>query len=165
VPNIPSQHIAEAHKLTADAEIDLFQLVPNDGSGTIYFKADNDITWRGDDYTGLPLSFTGLKRSSDGGSSQPRLVVGQENTDLSFFKPLVHDGYLDGAIITHYRVLLSNIIANLAISERTFYRVRRPENYNSSIITLSLSTASDNTAFTLPLSQYYPPAFPAVMIG
>lgn len=162
--SIPKEHIVDAHKLVADGEVDLFQLTPLDGSGTIYFKPDNDVTWQGHDYEGLPLSFTGFKKSAETGSLTPRLVIGDGAVDLSPFKPLVYDGYLDGAIIVHIHLLLDNLINNRNVREQRMYRVKRVPGYSRLSIELQLATTSDALGFTLPHRQYYPPAFPAVYL-
>lgn len=161
---IPAEHIVDAHKLSADAEIDLFELTPASGTGTLHFKADNDITWRGTEYYGIPLQFTGENLSAQGGPSQPRLAIGQENIDISLFKPLVFDGTLDGAIIIRSHLLLDDVLNNRLIRSVHHYRVRRVESYSRSSINLQLSSMSDALGFTMPFRSYLPPAFPGVSL-
>lgn len=160
---IPTEHIVDAHKLDADGALDLFELTPSSGSGTIRFKDGNDFTWRGNLYTGVPLAFSGDEISSER-SSLPRLVIGQENVDLSIFKPLIFDGSLDGAIVTRIHILLDNLINNRLIREVFLYRVKRLENYNVVQVTMQLASLSDSLGFAMPYRGYYPPAFPAVQI-
>lgn len=162
--SIPKEHIEDAHKLVADGTVDLFQLTPNDGSGTIYFKPDNNADWQGHTYEGLPLSFTGFKKSSEGQATAPRLVIGDGTVDLSPFKPLVYDGWLDGAVLVHIHLLLDNLINNRNIRQQRTYRVKRPSGYSRLSVDLQLATSSDGLSFTLPHRQYYPPAFPAVYL-
>lgn len=160
---IPATHIDDGQKLQADGIIELFQLAPN-GGGTLYFKPEADATWQSHLYTGLPCAITGIKKSSDTTSNQPRLTIGQPNLDLSAFKPLIHDGYVDGATLTYRRILLAHLVANSNIAEVMTFRVKRVESYSRSQIILGLSTSSDAMQFTLPNLQFYPPAFPAVML-
>ena len=162
--SIPKEHVQDAHKLNADGNIDLFQLTPNDGSGTIFFKGDNDITWQGNDYEGLPLSFTGFKKSSDGSALQPKLTIGDGTINLSPFKPLVYDGYLDGGLVLHVELLLDNLLNNRNIRSERLYRIKRVPSYGSLAIELQLATASDALGFTMPHRQYTPPDFPAVSL-
>lgn len=161
--SIPLSHVEDSQKLVADGLIDLFEITPTSG-GTLYFKPDNTMTWLGNQYLGIPCGLTGLKKSAETVSSQPRLTIGQENIDLSIFKPLVFDGHLDGAILVYKEVLLDHVIANSDIKRTMVFRVKRVEGYSRTKITLGLSTASDAMSFTLPNLQYYPPDFPAVMI-
>lgn len=163
MPSIPASHVVDAQKLIADAEINLYQLFPVSG-GTLYFKNDNTVTWRGNTYEGLPISLSGEKWSSDTSTPTPRLVIGQENLDLLAFKGLTNDGYLDGARIVRHRVLLDNIISNLDFKQTTYFRVKRVEEYSRTKITLVLSTFSGATNQSYPFRQYLPPAFPWVDI-
>lgn len=161
---IPKTHVEDAHKLLADGYVDLFQLTPNDGSGTIYFKNDNEATWQGNLYEGVPIALSGIKKSADGSALQPKLAIGDGTMDLSPFKPLIYDGYLDGGLILHIELLLDHLITNQNIRVERLYRIKRVPQYGMMGVELQLATASDALGFTLPHRQYYPPAFPAVQI-
>jgi phage-related protein len=163
VTGIPIEHIQDSQKLVADGEIDLFQLTPI-GGGTVYFKGDNEVTWQGQTYEALPIAFTGLKKSTTGSATAPRLIIGDGTMDLSPFKPLAFDGYLDSATLVHFELLLDNLVNDLPIYERRVYRVKRVEEYHRMLINLQLATASDALSYTLPHRRYHPPAFPAVTI-
>jgi phage-related protein len=164
VTTIPIEQINDAHKLTADGELDLFVLTPTGSGATLHFKGDNDVTWQGNAYTGLPMTFTGEIRSVQGGARQPRLIIGQENVNLSIFKGLVFDGTLDGASIIRYHILLTDLLANNNIKTTHYYRVKRIESYSRSSINLQLAMLSDSLNFTMPFRTYTPPAFPAVSV-
>lgn len=160
---IPATHIADAQLLDADGVIELFKIQPTSG-GVVYLKPGADATWQGNTYTGFPCTLSGLKRTTESSSMQPRFSMGQPNIDLSAFKPLVHDGYLDGATFTYYRVLLTHILSNTNIADIKIFRIKRVVTYSRTQIVLDLSSAADAMQFTLPNLQYYPPAFPAVML-
>jgi phage-related protein len=164
VTAIPIEHIRDSHSLLADGRVDLFELTPSGTVGVIRFKNDNDVTWRGNLYTGLPLALTGEKHSADTGLSMPKLQIGQPNIDLSQFKALVYDGYLDNAVILRSTLLLDNLINNRLIREVRSYRVKRVEQYSRSQIGLQLATLSDSLGFEMPYRQYLPPAFPSVQM-
>lgn len=164
VNTIPASHIDDAHKLTADGVVELFQLTPASGSGTLRFKADNDVTWRGNSYVGLPMQFTTNGVSVERGADMPKLVVGQPNSDLSLFKPLINDGTLDGCVLIRYRVLLQHILSNASIFEFYTYRGKRVESYDRTMVTIQLASLSDSLGFSLPVRQYLPPDFPTVQI-
>lgn len=161
---IPIEHIRDSHQLIADGRVELFELTPAGGTGVLRFKNDNDVTWRGNTYTGVPLSVSGEKRSSDTGLSMPKLTIGQPNIDLSQFKGLVYDGHLDNAIVVRLTLLLDNLLNNRLIREINTYRVKRVEQYSRSQISLQLATLSDSLGFSLPYRQYNPPAFPSVQM-
>jgi phage-related protein len=161
---IPTEHIVDSHKLQADARIDLFELTPSGGSGVLRFKSDNNVTWRGNLYSGVPLSLSGEKKTADSGVSMPKLRIGQENVDLSQFKPLINDGTLDNAVIIKITVLLDNLINNRLIREVSTYRVKRVEEYSRSHVSMQLATLSDSLGFQLPYRQFLPPAYPSVQM-
>lgn len=161
---IPLEHIKDSHQLIADGRVELFELTPSGGTGVIRFKNDNDITWRGNTYTGLPCSLSGERRSADGGNSMPKLQLGQPNIDLSQFKGLVYDGYLDNAVVVRITILLDNLLNNRLIREISTYRVKRVESYSRSQISLQLATLSDSLGFSMPYRTFVPPAYPSVQM-
>lgn len=161
---IPVEHIKDSHSLINDGTVDLFELTPAGGTGTIRFKADNDVTWRGNAYTGIPCAVTGEKKSSDVGLTMPKLTIGQPNIDLSVFKGLVYDGSLDNAVVVKLHLLVDNLKNNRLIREISTYRVKRVEQYSRTQIVLQLATLSDSLGFSMPYRQYLPPAFPSVQM-
>lgn len=161
---IPLEHIKDSHKLVADGRVELFELTPAGGTGVVRFKNDNDVTWRGNIYTGLPVALSGEKKTSETGLSMPKLQLGQPNVDLSMFKQMVYDGYLDNAIVVKITILLDNLINNRLIREVNSYRVKRIEQYSRSQISMQLATLSDSLGFSLPYRTYLPPAFPSVQM-
>lgn len=160
---LPQEHIEDAHKLEADGRIDLWALSPALGS-TVYFKPDNDATWQGIFYKGLPLKLEGEKFSVDGGWVPPKLQIGQPDIDISSFKALLFDGYVDGATLVRYRVLREHLEADVDIKQERTYRVKRVESYSRTSITLQLATYSDSLGFSMPHRLYMPPAFPSVRV-
>lgn len=161
---IPSSHIQDAQKLSPDAEIDLFVLTPAGTNSKIYFKNDNTMTWLGNTYTGMPLSFTGESKNAEGVPVQPQLVLGQPDIDLSAFKGLIWDGTIDNAKIERYTVLLTDLINNVDIKQYRQYRVKRVDSYGASEIILALATFSTPGPTRMPFRTYIPPAFPFVRI-
>lgn len=161
---IPIEQVRDSHELVADGRVDLFELTPSGGTGTLRFKDGNDVTWLSNLYTGLPIQVTGEKRSSDSGLSMPKMIIGQNNIDLSLFKALVFDGYLDNAIIVRHTVLLTHIIGNNNIRQTDTFRVKRVDQYSRTQITLQLATISDSLGFQMPYRSYLPPAFPSVLL-
>lgn len=164
MPEIPTEHILDSHKLIADGRVELFELTPAGGEGTLRFKPDNSVTWLGNFYTGIPVNITGEKKTADSGLQMPKMVIGEPNVDLSQFKGLIYDETIDNAVIVRYTVLLQNLLNNRNIREVQVYRVKRVEDYSRSKITLQLATLSDALGFSMPIRQYLPPAFPSVQM-
>lgn len=164
MPNIPEEHITDAQSMNLDAEIDLFDLFPTAG-GIVRFKNDDEQTWLGNTYAGVPLELSGEGRTADRGFNQATLTIGQPNIDLSAFKPLIANGSLDGARIDRHTVLLDHLLDDINIKKTISYRVKRVDGYSSSLITLILATFSPAGPSTLPFRQFLPPAFPFVRLN
>lgn len=157
---LPTSHVQDALKLQADAKIHLFELTPTTG-GTIFFTADSSVSWLARVYEGIPCVLTGEEFSTEKAPT-PRLTIGQEDLDLLPFKGLVNDGYLDGATLVRKTVLLDDLLNNRNIYQRSNFRVKRPDSYSRTKISLLLATYSTAHNQTVPFRQYVPPAFPWV---
>lgn len=160
MPAFPTTHVEDALKLQADGKVHLFELTPL-GSGTIYFKNDNEVTWQGQTYEGIPVQLTGEEYSTES-TPTPRLQIGQDDLDLLPFKGLINDGYLDGGTVVRKIVLLSDLLANLNVKQTTYYRIKRVESYSRTKVSLVLAPFSAAISQVLPHRQYIPPAFPHV---
>jgi len=161
VNTVPTTQIEDAHKLDADGLVSLFKIEPLIG-GSVYVKTGISYTYLGNLYEGLPVEVTGEKWSSDISTPTPRMNIGQEDLDLLPFKGLVHDGYLDGAKITRYQVLLDDMLNGVDSKRVTHFKIKRVESYSRTRIVLLLSTFSGAIGQTYPFRQYLPPDFPWV---
>lgn len=164
--DFPPSHVTNSLVLTgAEPEIDLWELSPSDGTGLVCFKADNSVTWLGTLYYGLPMSFTGEKDAGGGnGGDSPVIELGQENLDLSLFKPLIRNGSLDNAVIVRKTVLLADMLANLDVKVVRSYRIGVVTGYSRTKVSLMLRHFSGARRATIPFRQYLPPAFPHVSV-
>lgn len=160
----PADHIEDSLKLTADGEVVLWKIEPSGSTGTMYLKNDKSESWQGQLYTGVPIKISGEKKQSDAGLGKPRLVIGNNEVDISDFKPLIFDGGLDNATITKITVLHENFLADLDVKEEMIYRVKLVENYTSNQVTMLLATRSDSLDFSLPIRSYDQPDFQAVQL-
>lgn len=161
---LPPDHIKDSQELIADGEVILYEIEPAGGTGVLRVKPDNDVTWLGQTYTGIPIQISGEKRESDTGYANPKLTIGQENIDLSMFKPLIADGSLDNATVRKITVLLDNLQNDRNIKEVMTYRVKQVAGYSSLQINLVLATYSDSLGFELPIKSYDQPDFQAVQM-
>lgn len=163
VTTVPYNQVVDAHKLDADGMISLFKIEPVAG-GIVHVKSGVEFTYLGTTYEGLPVQLSGEKWAADSSTPTPRFVIGQEDLDLLPFKGLMSDGYLDGAKITRYQVLLDDMVNQVNSKRTTVFRVKRVENYSRTKIVLALSTFSGAVGQTYPFRQYTPPDFPWVEI-
>ncbi|WOF44371.1 hypothetical protein KNJ79_05410 [Sphingopyxis indica] len=162
---IPPEQIADAHLLEADGEIFLYEISPSEGSGTVRIKADNTVSWRGNDYEGLPLKWEGESYSADGTVARPTLTIGDEQINLMVLKPLLFDGTIDGGTLVRHRILLDDLLNDRLVTTTDEYRIQRVTGYSRSQIGLALARQADALNFSLPFHQYYSPDFPSVNIS
>lgn len=161
---IPFEQIQDAHLLEADAEIFLYEFTPSVGTGTVYLTPDNSKDWRGHTYEGIPLAFSGDKKSSTGGASMPTLILGDANVDLLPLKPLVFDQNLDGGTVVRIRILLEDFLNDRLVASYEYYRVKQVGEYSRQKITLELASLGDSLNFSIPFRQFSAPDFPSVLL-
>lgn len=159
----PQSQIEDAHKLDADGYVSLIEIHPL-GGGSIYAKAGVEYTYLAQLYESLPISLRGEQFESDGSMNTPRLMIGQPDVDLLPFKGLINDGLIEGAQIIRHRVLLEDMLAGIDSKFTSYFRVKRPEAYDSKQVVLLLSTYSGLSRQQYPFRQYLPPAFPWVTL-
>lgn len=163
--NIHPEQIADTHELIADAVIELFEFTPSSGTGTVRLKADNTVTWRGETYEGVPLAFSGDKKSVEGGSSQPTITLGDQRLNLLPLKPLIYDRSLDNATCVRIIILRDDLENDRLVATYEYYRVKQVANYNRRGVTLELATLGDSLNFSMPFRQYVSPDFPTVVLS
>lgn len=156
----PQEHKADAHQLTGDGVVELFEILPV-GGGTLYLKANNDVVWQGHTWQGIGIILTGIERTADDQNNRPKLVIG--NPD-AVYSPIVRDGALNSAVVNRYEVLLSHILSNSNIYSKKTWRARRVPSLNRSSITLELRTLADGQYFMIPGRQFISPDFPLVTL-
>lgn len=160
----PEQHIKDSVKLIADGIVELFELTPANTVGSINFKNDNPVTWRGKTYEGLPCSLSGERQTAEAGLAMPSMVIGETDIDISKFKTFLRAGYLDNATLVKITILVEDLLADNLVHRISTYRVKRVSEYSRSKIQLQLATLSDSTNASLPHRTYMPPAFPSVQL-
>lgn len=158
----PVEHLQDAMKLTADAEVHLYTMTLVTSPVIFRFKNNDTVTWQGDVYEGMAISMPGDKRSSDEEESRPTLRV--INPDGIFNKPAM-DGDLDRAIITRKTVLREHIEQDINIyTQRMWYVDHVKELISGQTIGLELRVMTDLPNVQLPYRQYIPPEFPTVSL-
>ena len=158
----PSQHVAEAQKLTADALVDLYEITLNDGTTNLRFTNGKAVTWQTKTYEALACRLTGLQHSADGAKSRPLLtVMNPEGVWNSF----VHQGLLESASVVRRQVLRQYLESNVGVSDNNFWYVSRvKELIRNQGITFELRALTDGPDVKIPARKYLPPAFPFVTI-
>jgi hypothetical protein len=161
----PNDQLQNAQQLVADALVDLFQLqfTVSGTSNVTYFTPAPTCIWQGNTYQSMACKFSGKQRSTQGQQTRPQMIV--LNPAGVFTAPALA-GYFEGAILTQYKVLYQDLIANSALFTRYIWRISRVFGIMSGqTISFELRTISDGPQFTIPARKYMPDAgFPFVTI-
>jgi lambda family phage minor tail protein L len=158
--NAPIEHLQEAQKLQADAEVDLFYVKLKNLPVEFRFKGEDTITWQGKKYEGMACKLTGDSQSADGEESRPLLQV---MNPFGIFNSAAKKGQLDLATVIRYRVLRGNLDADINIATRRMWYVGRiRELISGQSISLELRNMTEGANFQIPCRMFIPPDFPMV---
>ncbi|HQT80195.1 MAG TPA: hypothetical protein PLD10_24410 [Rhodopila sp.] len=156
--SVPATHLTEALKLEAEGYVDLFKIVFYQSS-TLYIKSDNTVSWNGQVWEGIALKLTGVASYGDTQVSRPKLQL--QNPD-AIWSPFVSEGVLEGAMVTRYRVLNSDLAANNPVYISQTWQVGRVMSCTRLYIIMELRSLIDAPNFLIPARLFAPPAFPTV---
>lgn len=160
--SVPLTHIQESQKLTADAQIDLYQITLKDSPTIFRFKNNDTVTWRGNLYEGMACRLQGDTRLADGEESRASLQV---MNPFGIFNMPALVGDLDLATVVRKRVLRQHLDGNVNIFEqRMWYVGRISELISGQSITLELRNVTEGPAYQIPVRMYIPPQFPLVSL-
>lgn len=158
----PISHLAEGQKLTADAQVDLFQVKLRNEDTFFRFKEGETRTWQGNLYEGVAVKMSGDTRSADGEESKPQLTV---MNPLGIFNLAAKRGDLDLAFVTRRRILSANLDADVNLFEQRMWQIGRIQQLISGqSITFELKNLTEGANFQIPVRIYMPPEFPTVSL-
>jgi hypothetical protein len=157
----PASQVAEMVKLVADAYVDFYSITLYSG-GVIYLKDGQEQVWNGNVWSGTALKMSGVGTYGDDQISRPKFQT--LNPD-AIFSPFVSDGLVDKALVTRFRVLHQDVIANNPYYVSQQWVVSRVALCTRTSLTLELRTLMDAPNFTIPLNTFSPPIFPSVTIS
>lgn len=159
----PESHVSEAHKLTADGLVDLFEITLQTVPVVLRYKNENSVTWQGNLYEGIAIRLAGDRRSADEEEARPTLTM---MNPIGIFNPYVRAGYFDLATVVRKRVLRQHLEADVNLYEQRMWFVSRPrELIANQGLTLEMRNMSEGPNFFLPVRQFIPPEFPSVTLA
>lgn len=160
--NTPLSHIQESQKLTADAQIDLYEITLKNLPVVFRLKNNNTVVWRGNEYEGMACRLQGDTRLADGEESRASLQI---VNPFGIFNAPAMAGELDLATVVRKRVLLQHLENNTNIFEqRMWYVGRISELISGQSVTLELRNMTEGQSYQIPVRMYIPPEFPLVSL-
>ncbi len=159
---LPDSHLADIHELESKGIRDLFKIeLRNSTNSVIRITPHNEIVYQGQTWEYLPCKLSEISQNSTGEQSRPKFsTVNPEG----LFSSWLQQGFLDGAVLTRYRILLPDLEANNAAYVRNLWIISRVISLNKQLVTLELRSTMDGAGFMLPYRTFYPPAFPHVSL-
>lgn len=158
---VPASQIADAQQTQGDAIIKLFQ-VDFFGGSSVYLSADNTFTWNGLLWEGIGLQITGEASYGDDQVSRPKLSIQNPNGAFSLFMSQLA---FDGAVITCFRILKSDLLDNNPVYTSQVWQVGRVLSGNRMVIVLELRSFADAPNYLIPAQTYAPPKYPTVSLS
>lgn len=147
-------------KLQADGVVHLFQIDLRNSS-TLYLKADDTLTWQGQEYEGTAIMLQGVSQSASEELSRPTLTVANPQ---GIFSQYVIQGVLEKSIVTRRRVLRNNILTDSNIYEQMTWYISRVISISKVSVSCELRNPIDGPTVLVPARMYVPPDFPSVSL-
>lgn len=160
--NVPLSQEIEAYKLQADGIRELFKLqLKDEGNNVLYMTPQNSIRWADIDWEEWTCKLTGYAQNSSGEKSRPKFTVANPGGVFSVF---IDQGATDGAILTHYEVLASDIESDARIYTKRMWIINKPLMLNKGMVTFECRSTFDGHNFKIPARSFFPPDFPHVTL-
>lgn len=162
IDNIPESHVIDSYDLNSKGYRDLFQLqLSGEENVIVLLTAENQITYLGNTYESLPCSLSESAQNSTGEQSRPKLTIANPDGMFSLF---IQKGYMDGCVVTRYRVLLPDLQNDIASFQKSTWTVSQTVGLNKTLASFELRSSLDGVNYLLPARSFYPPAFPHVSL-
>ncbi|GBU16867.1 MULTISPECIES: hypothetical protein [Methylobacterium] len=167
---VPSSHVDEGLKLTADGEVVFFEIalknVPNGATAVIRFRdgpQGQTTTWNGKVWDHLPCQMSGFTRSSEEERNRPTL---QLVNPLGIFNDAAFAGRFDSAILQKFTVLRDHVERGLPIANNEIWFIGRVMDLISGqSISFELRALSDVPDQLIPARMFTPgDGFPFVTL-
>lgn len=160
--DVPISQQHDAFELESKGLRDFFKiefLDPNDS--ILYLTPYDRIDWLDHTWESLPCKMTDNGQNSNGELSRPKFSA--VNPD-GLFSLWIEAGFADGALITRYRILQSDLNAGVAAYTKSIWVFSKVISLNKDLVTFECRSTLDGANYDLPARSFYPPDFPHVSL-
>lgn len=154
-------HKEDAHQLEADGIAELFIINLLNG-GEIALRAGPTVLWQNTNFESIAIKIDGIGQNAEEEASRPTLKIANPE---AMFSTMIRDGALDGAFVTRYKVLHSDLEADNNQYRSQTWRVRRVQSLTRNNVTLELRDQMDGQFFKTPARMFIPPEFRQVTLA
>jgi phage-related protein len=159
---IPTSQQVDAFELESQGYREFFKiefLAPDDP--VMYITPHNPIIWLDQTWEALPCKMSESAQNSSGEMSRPKFTVVNPQ---GLFSLWVEAGYTEGAILTRYRALLTDIDNGVSAYVKNIWTLSKVISLNKDLVVFECRSTIDGQNFDLPARSFYPPDFPHVSL-
>ena len=160
--DIPLSQQFDAYELESKGLRDLFKVELNDASHTtLYVTPHAQVNYMDHTWEYFPCKLSDKAQNSTGEQSRPKLTFVNPK---GAFSVLVEQGSVDGAIISRYRVLLSDLAADVRAYTKNMWIISKVVSLDKNLAVFELRSTLDGPNYLVPARSFYPPEFPHVSL-
>lgn len=128
---------------------------------TMYLSPHDQIEWLGHLWEFLPCKISENAQNTTGELSRPKFTIVNPE---GIFSTWIENGYVDGALVTRYRILLSDLEAGVNAYTKSIWVMSKVATLTKDLAIFELRSTLDGANFSLPARSFYPPDFPTVSL-
>jgi phage-related protein len=160
--DIPTSQVFDAFELESRGLREFYKIeFLGPENSTMYLTPHNEIVWMDTTWEFLPCKISENSMNSNGEVSRPKFST--VNPD-GIFSAWIQSGKADGAIVTRYRALLTDIEAGVSAYTKSLWVLSKVISLNKDMVVFELRSPMDGANFSLPARSFYPPDFPTVSL-
>ena len=160
--NLPTSQQFDAFELESRGLREFFKVeFLTQDDATMYLTPHDSIEWLGHVWEFLPCKISENSQNTTGELSRPKFSVA--NPD-GIFSTWIETGQADGALVTRYRILLSDLDAGVNAYTKNVWVLSKVASLSKDIVVFELRSTLDGANFSLPARSFYPPDFPTVSL-
>lgn len=160
--NLPISQQFDAFELESKGLREFYKIEFLEGDdATMYLSPHNEIVWLDRTWNFLPCKISESAQNSTGEQSRPKFTI---MNPQGIFSTWIETGKIDGAIVTRYRVLLSDLEAGVSAYAKNLWILSKVISLSKDMATFELRSSMDGAFFDLPARSFYPPDFPTVSL-
>lgn len=160
--NLPLSQQFDAFELENRGLREFFKIeLLTDNPTELYLTPHVKTNWLGHVWEEIPCKMTDTAQNSSGEMNRPKFAV--VNPD-GLFSLWIEGGLTEGALLTRYRILLSDLEAGVAAYQKSVWIISKVVSLNKTMVTFECRSTLDGAGYDLPARSFYPPDFPHVSL-
>lgn len=159
---IPISQQFDAFELESRGLREFFKVeLLTDAPTTLYLTPHVKTQWLDQVWEEVPCKMTDTAQNSNGEMNRPKFAVVNPQ---GLFSLWIEAGLTEGALLTRYRILLSDLEAGVAAYTKSVWIISKVLSLNKDMVTFECRSTLDGAGYELPARTFYPPDFPHVSL-